>query len=74
MMARHNTHKTVVCTARLAFSNTHGAQSRQRPAQRTRSEPAQRNACSEQHPVPQDVNDLVYDACCSCFTFKNTIS
>lgn len=44
----------VQCQVGLLFSNTHSAQSSQRPAQKTPSEPAQRNACSEQHSVPQD--------------------
>lgn len=52
--AQYTQDRCVNCQVGLLFSNTHSAQPSQRPAQKTPSEPAQRNACSEQHPVPQD--------------------
>lgn len=72
MMARHNTHKTAVCTARLAFSSQihmvpnlgRGLHKRHHRIQ-LREMPALSSILYHKM-----VNDLLYDACCSCFTFK----
>lgn len=72
MMARHNTHKTAVCTARLAFSsqihivpNLGGGLHKRHHRNQLREMPALSSILYHKM-----VNDLLYDACCSCFTFK----